>query len=87
MYFSLYTLPTFFGVSVQKITMNQMYFAIEGTVGAGKSTMMGWMGDMLKRDGYKFDLVPEPIEKFKRWKTYDLFVEGYQHDTTSGVMA
>ena len=45
--------------------MNQMYFAIEGIVGSGKTMTMGWMGDMLETDGYRFHLISEPIEKFK----------------------
>ena len=67
--------------------MNQTYFSIEGVVGSGKSTTMGWMGDMLETDGYKFNLIPEPLEKFKRWGTYDPLAECYRNPASSAVMA
>ena len=48
---------------------------------------MGWLGDLLETDGYKFNLVPEPVNEFKRWKTYDPLVECYQNCNQSAAMA
>ena len=55
--------------------MKQTYFAIEGITGSGKTTAMGWLGNLLETDGYKFNLVPELVNEFKWWKSYDLLVE------------
>ena len=67
--------------------MKQTYFAIEGIMGSGKTTVMGWLGDLLETDGYKFNLVPEPVNDFKWWKTYDPLVECYQNCNQSVAMA
>ena len=67
--------------------MKQTYFAIEGITGSGKTTAMGWLGDLLETDGYKFNLVPEPVNEFKQWKTYDPLVECYQNCNQSAAMA
>ena len=67
--------------------MKQTYFAIEGITGSGKTTLMGWLGDLLETDGYKFNLVPEPVNEFKQLKTYDPLVECYQNCNQSAAMA
>jgi len=67
--------------------MNPTYFALEGIIGAGKSSVMGWMNEILETDGYKFHLIPEPIEKFKCWKTYDPLVECYKQPEQSAALA
>ena len=67
--------------------MKQTYFAIEGITGSGKTTLMGWLGDLLETDGYKFNLVPEPVNEIKQWKTYDRLVECYQNCNQSAAMA
>ena len=67
--------------------MKQTYFAIEGITGSGKTTVMGWLGDLLETGGYKFNLVPKPVNEFKWWKTYDPLVECYQNCNQSAAMA
>lgn len=63
------------------------YFALEGITCSGKTTVMGWMGDLLEKEGYKYNLIPEPVEKYKTWKTYDPLVEMYQNSSQSAAMA
>ena len=67
--------------------MKKTYFAIEGITGSGKTTAMGWLGDLLETDGYKFNLVPKPVNEFKWWKTYDPLAECYQNCNQSAAMA
>ena len=67
--------------------MKQTYFAIEGIPVSGKTMAMGWLGDLLETDGYKFNLVPKPVNEFKWWKTYDPLVECYQNCNQSAAMA
>ena len=67
--------------------MKQTYFSIEGITGSGKTMVMSWLGDLLETDGYKFKLVPKPVNDFKQWKTYDPLVECYQNCNQSAAMA
>ena len=55
------------------------YFALEGITCSGKTTVMGWMGDLLEKEGYKYNLIPKPVEQYKMWKTYDPLIEMYQN--------
>ena len=48
---------------------------------------MDWLGDLLETDGYKFNLVLEPVNEFKQWKRYDQLVECYQNCNQSAAMA
>ena len=48
---------------------------------------MGWMGDYLDKEGYKYNLIPEPVDQYKTWKTYDPLVEMYQNSAQSAAMA
>ena len=67
--------------------MKQTYFAIEGITRSGKTMAMDWLGDLLETDGYKVNLVPEPVNEFKQWKTYDPLMECYQNCNQSAAMA
>ena len=64
-----------------------IYFAIEGTVGSRKMTLLEWLKVMLLKDGPTFYMIPKPVNKFKKKVTYNPLDECYKCPKQSAVMA
>ena len=68
------------------VTMS-VYFALEGIVGSGKTTVMQWLEEILNKNGYSYVIIPEPVEKFKKKLTYDPLEECYRDPEKSAALA
>ena len=64
-----------------------IYFALEGIVESGKTTLLEWLKVMLLEDGHTFYMIPEPVDKFKKKITYNPLEECYKCPTQSTAMA
>ena len=63
-----------------------IYFAIEGIVGCGKTTLLEWLKMMLLEGGHTFYIIPKPVEKFKKI-TYNPLDKCYKNPTKSTALA
>ena len=64
-----------------------VYFAIEGIVGCGKTTLLEWLKMMLLEDGCTFYMISKPVNKFKKKITYNPLDECYKCPSQSAAMA
>ena len=64
-----------------------VYFALEGIVGSGKTTVIQWLEDILQKNGYSYFIIPEPVDKFKKKLTYDPLEECYRDPEKSAALA
>ena len=63
-----------------------VYFALEGIIGSGKTTVIQWLEDILQKNGYSYLIIPEPVEKFKKKLTYDPLEECYRDPEKSAAL-